>query len=139
MNGDSDSGDHGGWLAHDVLIGSLAGAAVGLVAGLLVLSRLDSEIAFWLAVGISIVIGIAVLRWERNRRKGLMVGYGVILYGFSVYATDQAAGADFSTTTLSLGYGGSVFVGGLLAIPIGHLADKRGVRSSLGLGHYSGA
>ena len=76
--------------------------------------------------------------WVLPLATTLMVGYGVILYGFSVYATDQAAGADFSTTTLSLGYGGSVFVGGLLAIPIGHLADKRGVRGIFGIGALLG-
>ncbi|MCP3995211.1 MAG: MFS transporter [bacterium] len=77
-------------------------------------------------------------RWVFPLATTLMIGYGVILYGFSVYATDQAAGADFSTTTLSLGYGGSVFVGGLLAIPIGHLADKRGVRVIFGIGALFG-
>lgn len=77
-------------------------------------------------------------RWVLPLATTLMVGYGVILYGFSVYATDQAAGADFSTTTLSLGYGGSVFVGGLLAIPIGHLADRRGVRVIFGTGALLG-
>ena len=67
-----------------------------------------------------------------------MVGFGVILYGFSVYATDEAAGADFSTTALSLAYGGSVFVGGLLAIPVGRFADNHGVRIIVGLGAVLG-
>ncbi len=78
-------------------------------------------------------------KWVVALATTLMVGYGVILYGFSVYATDQAAGADFSTTTLSLGYGGSVFVGGLLALPVGHLADKHGVRIIVGAGALLGA
>jgi MFS family permease len=69
----------------------------------------------------------------------IMVGFGVILYGFSVYATDQAAGADFSTTVLSLAYGGSVFVGGLLALPVGRYADKHGVRAIVGAGAVLGA
>ena len=64
----------------------------------------------------------------------VMFGFGVILYGFSVYATDQAAGAEFSKTTLSLAYGGSVFVGGLLALPVGHFADNHGVRIVVGAG-----
>jgi MFS family permease len=68
----------------------------------------------------------------------VMVGFGVILYGFSVYATDEAAGADFSTTALSLAYGGSVFVGGLLAIPVGRFADNHGVRIIVGLGAVLG-
>jgi MFS family permease len=67
-----------------------------------------------------------------------MVGFGVILYGFSVYATDQAAGALFSKTTLSLAYGGAVFVGGLLALPVGHFADKHGVRIVIGVGALLG-
>jgi len=69
----------------------------------------------------------------------VMVGFGVILYGFSVYATDQAAGADFSKTVLSLAYGGSVFVGGLLALPVGRYADKNGVRAIVGMGAVLGA
>ncbi len=69
----------------------------------------------------------------------VMVGFGVILYGFSVYATDQAAGAEFSKTVLSLAYGGSVFVGGLLARPVGRLADKHGVRGIVGAGAVLGS
>lgn len=67
-----------------------------------------------------------------------MVGFGVILYGFSVYATDQAAGAEFSKTVLSLAYGGSVFVGGLLALPVGRYADRHGVRAIVGMGAVLG-
>ena len=69
----------------------------------------------------------------------VMVGFGVILYGFSVYATDQAAGAEFSKTALSLAYGGSVFVGGLLALPVGRYADRHGVRAIVGMGAVLGA
>lgn len=68
----------------------------------------------------------------------MMVGFGVILYGFSVYATDQAAGAEFSKTVLSLAYGGAVFVGGLFALPVGHFADKHGVRIVVGAGALLG-
>lgn len=68
----------------------------------------------------------------------VMVGFGAILYGFSVYATDQAAGAEFSKTTLSLAYGGAVFVGGLLALPVGHFADKHGVRIVVAVGAVLG-
>ena len=68
----------------------------------------------------------------------VMVGFGVILYGFSVYATDEAAGANFSKTALSLAYGGSVFAGGLLAIPVGRFADDHGVRIIVGLGAVLG-
>ncbi len=60
-----------------------------------------------------------------------MMAFGVILYGFSIFVTDTAAGAGFSKTTLSVAYGGSVVVGGVLAFPIGSWADRRGVRSIL--------
>jgi MFS family permease len=64
----------------------------------------------------------------------VMVAFGVILYGFSIFVTDGAAGAEFSKTVLSAAYGGSVVAGGLLAIPIGRRADRRGVRGILALG-----
>ena len=37
----------------------------------------------------------------------VMTGFGVILCGFSVYATDAAAGDEFSKTALSVAYGES--------------------------------
>lgn len=64
----------------------------------------------------------------------VMTGFGVILYGFSVYATDAAAGGEFSKTALSVAYGGAVFVGGLCAIPVGRFADRHGVRSIVAVG-----
>lgn len=76
--------------------------------------------------------------WVVPLSATVMVGFGVILYGFSVYATDQAAGAEFSKTALSLAYGGSVFVGGLLALPVGRFADKHGVRVIVGSGALLG-
>jgi MFS family permease len=78
-------------------------------------------------------------QWIIPLSATVMVGFGVILYGFSVYATDQAAGAEFSKTALSLAYGGSVFVGGLLARPIGRIADKHGVRGIVGAGAVLGS
>lgn len=62
------------------------------------------------------------------------IGFGIILYGFSVYATDEAAGADFSKSVLSIAYGGAVFVGGLVALPVGRFADKHGIRLIVGAG-----
>lgn len=59
----------------------------------------------------------------------VMAAFGVILYGFSIFVTDEAAGADFSKTVLSIAYGGSVVSGGLLAIPLGMRADRRGIRA----------
>lgn len=77
-------------------------------------------------------------RWVVPLSATVMVGFGVILYGFSVYATDQAAGADFSKTALSVAYGGAVFAGGLMALPVGRFADRHGVRVIVGVGAVLG-
>ena len=77
-------------------------------------------------------------RWVLPLSVTVMVAFGVILYGFSVYATDQAAGSEFSASTLSLAYGGAVFVGGLTALPVGRLADRRGVRIIVAVGAVIG-
>ncbi|MEN8113880.1 MAG: MFS transporter [Actinomycetota bacterium] len=76
--------------------------------------------------------------WVIPLAATVMIGFGVILYGFSVYTTDQAAGSEFSKTALSLAYGGAVFVGGLLAFPVGRFADKHGVRIIVGTGALLG-
>jgi len=76
----------------------------------------------------------SVQRWVVPLAITVMVGFGVTLYGFSIYVTDHAAGGDFSKTVLSLAYGGSVFVGGLLALPVGRYADRHGVRGIVGAG-----
>lgn len=68
----------------------------------------------------------------------VMVAFGVILYGFSIFVTDAAAGSEFSKTVLSAGYGGSIVAGGLLAIPIGRRADRAGVRGITALGGVLG-
>lgn len=78
-------------------------------------------------------------RWVVPLSVTVMVGFGVILYGFSVYATDEAAGGEFSKTALSLAYGGSVFVGGLFALPVGRFADRHGVRTIIGVGAVLGS
>ncbi len=67
------------------------------------------------------------------------VAFGVLLYAFSVLITDEAAGAEFSTTTLSVAYGGAVLMAGLLAIPVGRQADRHGVRGLVGAGAVTGA
>ncbi|MDJ0923509.1 MAG: MFS transporter [Acidimicrobiia bacterium] len=64
----------------------------------------------------------------------VMVAFGVILYGFSIFVTGGAAGGEFSKTVLSIAYGGSVVSGGLLAIPVGLRADRSGVRGILLVG-----
>lgn len=77
-------------------------------------------------------------RWVVPLSLTVMVGFGVILYGFSVYTTDEAAGSEFSTTVLSLAYSGAVFVGGLLAFPVGRFADGHGVRRIVATGALLG-
>jgi MFS family permease len=69
----------------------------------------------------------------------VMVAYGIMLYGFSVFLTDGAAGGEFSTGLLSVAYAGGLVAGGALAYPIGRWADRRGVRGILGLGALLGA
>ncbi len=59
----------------------------------------------------------------------IVVAFGSILYGFSVLVTDDAAGADFSTTVLSLGITGSGVVAALIARRLGRYMDHQGVRS----------
>ncbi len=68
----------------------------------------------------------------------VMAAFGIMFYGFSVYLTDEAAGSEFSTTALSLAYGGAVLAGGLLAMPIGRYADRHGVKPIIGLGSILG-
>jgi MFS family permease len=69
----------------------------------------------------------------------VMVAFGIMLYGFSVFLTDGAAGGEFSTGLLSVAYGGGLVAGGALAYPIGRRADRRGVREIFGLGAVLGA
>jgi MFS family permease len=69
----------------------------------------------------------------------VMVAFGIMLYGFSVFLTDGAAGGEFSTGLLSVAYGGGLVAGGALAYPIGRRADRRGVREIFGLGALLGA
>ncbi len=58
----------------------------------------------------------------------LMVSFGSILYGFSIYVTDGSAGADFSSSMLSFAYTGSVVVSGMAAAPLGRWMDRHGTR-----------
>jgi MFS family permease len=62
------------------------------------------------------------------------VAFGSLFYAFSVLITAEAAGADFSTTVLSVGYGGMVLIGGALAFAVGRFVDRHGVRPVIALG-----
>lgn len=70
MTNAPDSGDHVGWLAHDIVVGAIAGASVGLVIGLFALARADSWLLAGAAIAAFVVATIALLRWERNNREG---------------------------------------------------------------------
>ena len=64
----------------------------------------------------------------------VMASFGVILYGFSIFVTESAAGEEFSKTVLSAAYAGSVVTGGLIAIPLGLRADRVDVRGIVATG-----
>jgi len=70
MTNAADSGDHAGWLAHDIVVGAIAGAAAGFVIGLFALARVDSWLLAGVAVAALVVAAIGLLRWERNSRRG---------------------------------------------------------------------
>jgi MFS family permease len=56
------------------------------------------------------------------------VAYGALYYGFAVLITEPAAGGEFSRALLSAAYGGAVLTAGLVAIPVGRIGDRAGVR-----------
>ncbi|MDH3307316.1 MAG: hypothetical protein OEO77_07360 [Acidimicrobiia bacterium] len=64
----------------------------------------------------------------------IVVAFGSILYGFSVYVTDGAAGAEFSTSTLTLGLTGAGIANGVLAPGLGRFMDRHGVRGVTAFG-----
>ncbi len=64
----------------------------------------------------------------------VIVAFGSILYGFSVYVTEAAAGAEFSISTLSLGLTGAGVVNGALAPRLGRWMDDHGIRGVIAVG-----
>jgi MFS family permease len=77
--------------------------------------------------------------WILALSGGVAVAFGSMFYAVSVLLTDEAAGGTFSTTALSVGYGGFVLVGGGLAFWIGKQADRRGVRPLMLVGFALGS
>lgn len=80
----------------------------------------------------------------KRRALGLLsvsvtVSFGALFYAFSVLITDDAAGAEFSTSALSTAYSGALLVAGSVAYPIGRWADKYGIRSIIGAGALAGS
>ena len=77
--------------------------------------------------------------WILTLSGGVAVAFGAMFYAMSVMLTDSAAGSVFSTSTLSMAYGGFTLVGGGLAFVIGKRADRVGVRSLTIAGFVLGA
>ena len=77
--------------------------------------------------------------WILLLSGGVVVGFGSLFYAFSVLLTDEAAGGDFSTTVLSVGYGITVLVAGGIAYPVGRVADRIGVTPIVVTGAFVGA
>ncbi len=69
----------------------------------------------------------------------VLMAFGSLFYAFSVLLTEEAAGAEYSTSLLSTAYAGAVLVGGGLAFIVGRRADRRGVRGIAALGAVLGA
>ena len=67
------------------------------------------------------------------------VAYGALYYGYAVLITQPAAGGEFSRGLLSAAYGGAVLTGGIAAVPVGRIADRRGVRGVMATGAVIGA
>ncbi|HSR16200.1 MAG TPA: MFS transporter [Gemmatimonadales bacterium] len=77
--------------------------------------------------------------WILALSGGVAVAFGSMFYAMSVLLTEEAAGGRFSTTALSLAYGGFVLAGGGSAYWIGKQADRRGVRPLIVLGFALGS
>jgi len=69
----------------------------------------------------------------------VLMAFGSLFYAFSVLLTEEAAGAEYSTSLLSTAYAGAVLVGGGLAFVVGRRADRHGVRGLAALGAVLGA
>lgn len=64
----------------------------------------------------------------------VFIAFGVELYAMSVLLTENAAGGEFSISLLSLAFGGSVVIAGVLAPRVGRWADHHAVRGLMILG-----
>ena len=69
----------------------------------------------------------------------VMVAFGTLFYAYSIFITEEAAGAEYSISLLSLAWTGAVLVGGGFAFVVGRRADRHGVRGIMGLGTVVGA
>lgn len=69
----------------------------------------------------------------------VMVAFGTLFYAYSIFITEEAAGAEYSISLLSLAWTGAVLVGGGFAFIVGRTADRNGVRGIMALGTVVGA
>jgi MFS family permease len=69
----------------------------------------------------------------------VMVAFGTLFYAYSVFITEEGAGAEFSISLLSLAWTGAILVGGASAFLVGRYADRHGVRGLMGFGSVVGA
>jgi MFS family permease len=69
----------------------------------------------------------------------VMVAFGTLFYAYSIFITQEAAGAEYSISLLSVAWTGAVLVGGGFAFVVGRTADRRGVRGIMGIGTLVGA
>ncbi len=69
----------------------------------------------------------------------VLVAFGTLFYAYSIFITEEGAGAEYSISLLSLAWTGAVLVGGASAFLVGRYADRYGVRGIMGLGSVIGA
>jgi MFS family permease len=69
----------------------------------------------------------------------VMVAFGTLFYAYSIFITQEAAGAEYSISLLSVAWTGAVLVGGGFAFVVGRTADRHGVRGIMGIGTLVGA
>jgi MFS family permease len=69
----------------------------------------------------------------------VMVAFGTLFYAYSIFITQEAAGAEYSISLLSVAWTGAVLVGGAFAFVVGRTADRHGVRGIMGIGTLVGA
>jgi len=63
-----------------------------------------------------------------------MISYGVLFYAFTVFITPIQAEFGWSRAEISGAFSAALLTAGLLAIPIGHILDRRGARVVMTIG-----
>ncbi|OAI41138.1 hypothetical protein AYO38_04450 [bacterium SCGC AG-212-C10] len=80
-------------------------------------------------------------RWTQVVAAAFFINtsYGTLSYSFSVLVTDKAAGGEFGTTTVSIGFGLALLISGAAALVAGTIADLSGSRRLMAAGSVAGA